>query len=221
MRHYDDETLGAYIDGELDPATAKALESDLRIDPDLRSQVNELRAIGTVLREWCAAQVHPWEPAWPSAAGAGKRNSRVRRAVDRFTPPWSHALAASVALLVGIGIGQFMNHSSQPPVASADEPTYRLLQAALEHSLSGQAISWSDDAARRTVTVQPLRTYRATGTTAGSSTGTFCREYRETAVFATQPSERTMYGLACRSPEGTWSVEYTLAPGARPLLAHQ
>ena len=221
MSRYDDETLGAYIDGELDPATAHALEADLRIDPDLRRQVNELRAIGTVLREWCAAQVHPWDAAWPSAAGTRRRNSRVRRVVGRLTPLWPHALAASVALLFGITIGQFVNHSSQPPVASVDEATYRLLQAALEHTLSGQAISWSDDATRHTVTVQPLRTYRATGTIAGASTGTFCREYRETAVFATQPSERTMYGLACRSPEGTWSVEYTLAPGARSLLAHQ
>jgi surface antigen len=151
----------------------------------------------------------------------GRRNDRARRAVRRFTPLWPHALAASVALLFGIGIGQFVNHSARTPVASADEATYRLLQAALEHTSSGQAISWSDDATRHTVTVQPLRTYRATGTTAGASTDTFCREYRETAVFATQPSERTMYGLACRSPEGTWSVEYTLAPGARSLLAHQ
>ena len=28
MRHYDDETLGAYIDGELDRETVKALEAD-------------------------------------------------------------------------------------------------------------------------------------------------------------------------------------------------
>ena len=79
--------------------------------------------------------------------------------------------------------------------------------------MSGQTISWSDDAAHQTVTVEPLRTYRATST--------FCREYRETAVIAAQASERTMYGLACRNPEGIWNVEYTLAPGARSLLVSQ
>ena len=29
MNHYDDETLGAYIDGELDRETVQALEADL------------------------------------------------------------------------------------------------------------------------------------------------------------------------------------------------
>jgi surface antigen len=213
MNHYDDETLGAYIDGELDRDTAEALEADLRNDPILRRQVTELRAVGTTLREWCAAQVRPQETAWPFAAIVAKQNSRFRRAVRGFTPLWSHALAASMALLLGIGIGQIVNLFAQQRGAGADEAAQRLLQAALEHTLSGQAISWTDDVTRHTVTVQPLGTYRASGT--------FCREYRETAVVATQPDERTTYGLACRRPEGTWSVEYTMASGARSLLAHQ
>ena len=115
--------------------------------------------------------------------------------------------------MFGISIGQFVTISATPRGAGDDAASQRLLQAALEHTMSGQSISWTDDVTRHTVTVQPLRTYRASGT--------FCREYRETAVAATQPDERTMYGLACRSPEGTWSVEYTLASGARSLLAHQ
>lgn len=213
MSHYDDETLGAYIDGELDRETARALEADLRNDPTLRRQVTELRALSATLREWCVAQVSPQEPAWASAAIVKPGNRRLRRAVRGFTPLWSHALAASVALLFGIGIGHFINFPPREDAANTEVAAQRLLQAALEHTLSGQAISWTDDATRHSVTVQPLGTYR-TG-------GTFCREYRETAVIPTQPTERTTYGLACRSPEGTWSVEYTLAPGARSLLARQ
>ncbi|HXA22072.1 MAG TPA: RT0821/Lpp0805 family surface protein [Acetobacteraceae bacterium] len=213
MRHYDDETLGAYIDGELDRETVKALEADLRKDPDLRRQVTELRAISTALREWCTEQVRPQAAAWPFAMLTDKQSSRFQRALRGFTPLWSHALAASVALLFGVSIGQFVNHSGRQHGGGADEAVQQLLQSALEHTMSGQEISWTDNASRHTVTVQPIRTYRASGT--------FCREYRETAINATQPNERTMYGLACRSPEGTWSVEYTLAPGARSLLANQ
>jgi surface antigen len=213
MRHYDDETLGAYIDGELDRETVKALEADLRNDPVLRRQVEELRAITVALREWSAGHARSRETAWPFAMVMDKRSSRLRRAARGFTPLWSHALAASMALLFGIGIGQFMNLSARQHGTDADEAVPKLLQSALEHTLSGQAISWTDDATKHTVTVQPIRTYRASGT--------FCREYRETAINATQPNERTMYGLACRSSEGTWSVEYTLAPGARSLLANQ
>jgi anti-sigma factor RsiW len=213
MRHYDDETLGAWVDGELDRQTAAALEADLRNDPTLRRRVAELRAISTALREWCAEQARPRDAVWPFAASADAPNGRRRRAARAFTPLWSHALAASLALLFGIGVGQFVNLSQRQPGVGDDAVAHRLLQAALEHTMSGQAISWTDDAARQTVTVQPLRTYRASGT--------FCREYRQTAVIAAQPDERTMYGLACRSREGTWRVEYTLASGARSILADQ
>jgi surface antigen len=219
MSHYDDETLGAYIDGELDGDTADALEADLTTDPILRRRVTELRAVGTTLREWCAAQVSPREAAWTSAAIVASEDSRrlrigrIRRLGRGVAPLWSHALAAGVALLLGIGISHYMNIPARPSDGNTDAAAQRLLQAALEHTLSGQAISWTDKVTRHSVTVQPLGTYR-TG-------GTFCREYRETAVIGTQPDERTMYGLACRSAEGTWSVEYTLAPGARSLLASQ
>ena len=59
MRHYDDETLGAYVDGELDRETAATLRADLANDPILRGRVAELRAINAALREWCAEQVRP------------------------------------------------------------------------------------------------------------------------------------------------------------------
>jgi surface antigen len=219
MSHYDDETLGAYIDGELDRDTAEALEADLTTDPMLRRRVKELRAVGTTLREWSAAQVSPRDAAWTSRAVADNENIGRRRigGITRIgrgvAPLWSHALAAGVALLLGIGISHYMSFPARPSDVNTDAAAQRLLQAALEHTLSGQAISWTDKVTRHSVTVQPLGTYR-TG-------DTFCREYRETAVIGTQPDERTMYGLACRSAEGTWSVEYTLAPGARSLLASQ
>jgi surface antigen len=213
MTHYDDETLGAYVDGELERETAVALEADLGNDPDLQRRVADLRAITASLREWSASLVPPRETMRPTGATFEDRNIRRRHARSGFKSLWSHALAAGVALVFGLAIGQFVNQFARPNGPSVEEAAHRLLQAALEHTVSGQAVSWSDDATRQTVTVEPLRTYRATST--------FCREYRETAVIATQASERTMYGLACRNQEGIWNVEYTLAPGARSLLVQQ
>ena len=182
-------------------------------DPNLQRRVADLRAINASLREWSASLVPPRETARPTGATFDNQNSRRRHAAFGFKPLWSHALAAGVALVFGLGLGQFVNLSPRQNGPGVEEAAHRLLQAALEHTVSGQAISWSDDATHQTVTVEPLRTYRATST--------FCREYRETAVIATQPSERTMYGLACRNQEGIWNVEYTLAPGARSLLVQQ
>jgi anti-sigma factor RsiW len=213
MIHYDDETLGAYVDGELERETAVALEADLDNDPDLQRRVADLRAINASLREWSTSLVPPRDTARPTRATFVDQNSRRRRDASGLKPLWSHALAAGIALVFGLGIGQFVSLTPRQNGPGVEEAAQRLLQAALERTVSGQAISWSDDATHQTVTVEPLRTYRAAST--------FCREYRETAVIATQPSERTMYGLACRNQEGIWNVEYTLAPGARSLLVQQ
>jgi len=212
MRHYDDETLGAYIDGELDRETTQALEADLRNDRSLQRQVAQLRTINAALREWCVAQDRSQEHSLSLAMMMDRLNEPRPRAMRGFVPLWSLALAASVTLVLGISIGQFVNLPAQRHGMNAEEAAGQLLQSALEHTLSGQTIAWTDATARHKVTVEPIHTYRAGGT--------FCREYRQTAVTATQPDERTMYGLACRSPEGTWSVEYTVAPGARSLLAN-
>lgn len=213
MTHYDDETLGAYIDGELERDTAAALAADLGNDPVLQRRVADLRAVNAALREWSAGLVPPQVAARPNGAPFANQNDRRRRPASGLRPLWSHALAAGIALVFGLGLGQFVSIAPRQNGLAAEAAASRLLQAALEHTVSGQAMSWTDDAARRSVTVQPIRTYRATST--------FCREYRETAVLTAQASERTMYGLACRDPEGIWNVEYELAPGARSLLAQQ
>jgi anti-sigma factor RsiW len=213
MTHYDDETLGAYVDGELERETAAALTADLGNDPVLQRRVADLRAINAAVREWSAGLVPPQVAARPTGALFANQNSRRRHAASGFKPLWSHALAAGIALVFGLGLGQFVSISPRQSGPGAEAAASRLLQAALEHTASGQAVSWTDDTTHHSVTVQPLRTYHATST--------FCREYRETAVLATQASERTMYGLACRDPEGIWNVEYELAPGARSLLAQQ
>jgi surface antigen len=82
------------------------------------------------------------------------------------------------------------------------------LQRTLERERSGTAVAWTDPDTRSEVTVEPLRTFRA-------HDRTFCREYRET-VAAPRVSTHTAYGLACRTAEGTWNVQYILLPGAQP-----
>ena len=62
MTHYDDETLGAYVDGELERETAAALEADLKDDPILQRRVADLRAVNAALREWSAGLVPRGKP---------------------------------------------------------------------------------------------------------------------------------------------------------------
>ena len=211
MKQYDDETLGAYLDGELDSATTAMLEADLESDALLRARLADLRAINAALRQWSVGLVTQQGTPFPSAP-ATPRQRWHRPAVFGSRSVWSHAMAACLALVFGVGIGQFVDISPRHG-NGADEATQRLLQAALEHTMSGQPVSWHEPGGQHSVTVEPLRTYRASDT--------FCREYRETAMAGKQANERTMYGLACRDTAGMWNVEYTMAPGARGLLASQ
>jgi len=174
--------------------------------------------VNRVLRQIGAQIDHEASGTYVPFADALLHGARPRRPVRRMAT-WSiSALAAGVALMVGIGIGQTVNlwrgsgGAGGPVLATCDEAAHRLLQAALERELSGQSVSWSDAATQRSVTVQPLRTYRAEGT--------FCREYRETNTVA-QRAAAPVYGLACRRQDGTWDVAFTLAPGAQPLLVRQ
>ena len=139
MTHYDDETLGAYVDGELERETAAALEADLGNDPVLQRRVADLRAINAALREWSASRSPRGKPCGRPVRSSPDQNIRRRHAAFGFKPLWSHALAAGVALVFGLGIGQFVNLSPRQNGPGVEEAANRLLQAALEHTVSGQA----------------------------------------------------------------------------------
>ena len=49
MKLYDDETLGAYVDGELDVAACDAIERALAQDADLARRVEEQRRLRRAL----------------------------------------------------------------------------------------------------------------------------------------------------------------------------
>ena len=209
MTYHDDQTVGAYVDGELDDAALQAFQGDLANDPDLQRRVTELREMDAMLQASCtrlsrrASMAMPW-----LAAAVEPRPGRRRRT---YVLGWSQALAAGVALLLGVGIGQFVNLMPSNG-GNRDEQMYRLLQSALEHTRSGEVVTWRDADSEATVMVEPLRSYR--------TSGTFCREYRE-SIGATQQAAKVIYGLACRQPDGPWNVEYTLVPGPRPTLVHR
>lgn len=50
MTSVDDTTLIAYVDGELDAATARVVEAEIRLDPDLELRVRRLRESAALVR---------------------------------------------------------------------------------------------------------------------------------------------------------------------------
>ncbi|HWK65466.1 MAG TPA: hypothetical protein VNS34_11025 [Rhizobiaceae bacterium] len=89
--------------------------------------------------------------------------------------------------LIGGSIGNGLNDTER---RSALEAEYR----ALEHTPSGQVVTWRGDDGRygEVVAAQPYRV--------GSQD---CRQYKHTVI--TKGGSRTGRGTACRNPDGSWT----------------
>ncbi len=190
-----------------------------------RAAAAALIAVCTVV--WSApvsADPPPWAPAWGYRAkhmgkGKGKNKHRVQQA---YTPPYDIGLGrcnrdliggllggaaggligsrfgkgdgklaavaggALLGLLIGGSIGRSM-----------DQADRSCLEQSLEHAQDGQRITWSNPDSGTRYQVVPTKT-----TTMAD--GRYCREYTTTATVGGKVE--TVYGRACRQPDGAWQI---------------
>lgn len=193
---FDEMTLMAYADGELDADTRSAVEAAMAADPQVASRVAEHVALkerlrttfDPVLRESVPTrlleQVRSTDA--PQAAVVTRLDEkRSRRAAettrsDWHWPEWG-AIAASV--VVGVAFAQLFLRSSEPLVArNGDLFAEGSLAAALSEQLAG---TQADDAS-----VYVGLSFR-------NRAGDYCRTFHLDARLA---------GLACRDEEG-WRLK--------------
>ena len=200
MMHFSDETLMAYADGELDPATGAQVEAAMAGDAAMAGRVARHRAMrddvyasfAPVLDEAvpqrlrdALRQAHaaPASPAPAYAPGPAANHSRWS------LPVWG-ALAAS--LVVGVLIGKM----AMPPFAAAGGKSAAVATVngrlaaggALARALSQQLAS----AQRQGQAVSIGITFRA-------ADGQFCRSF---TLRDGPPQSAPLAGLACRAPAG-------------------
>ena len=200
MMHFSDETLMAYADGELDPATGAQVEAAMAGDAAMAGRVARHRAMrddiyasfAPVLDEAVPqrlrdalrpAQAAPASPAPAYAPGPAANHSRWS------LPVWG-ALAAS--LVVGVLIGKM----ARPPFAAAGGKSAAVATVdgrlaaggALARALSQQLAS----APRQGQAVSIGITFRA-------ADGQFCRSF---TLRDGPPQSAPLAGLACRAPAG-------------------
>ena len=205
----NDETLMAYVDGELDAATASEVEAALVDNPAARETVAMFRESARLAQDAFAAPMDQDVPAHllapfedtaadpaPSAEVvdfAARRAARPAGPVQRFALP----LAASIALAVGIAGGWTLSSQTvtpeDPGMLLGGISTESRLHAALESTPSGQALAWDGGA------ITPLLTFRDTD-------GRFCREFQSTGSAGGQGS----IGIACRG-DGQWQGQFAIA----------
>lgn len=200
MMHFSDETLMAYADGELDPATGAQVEAAMAGDAAMAGRVARHRAMrddvyasfAPVLDEAVPqrlrdalrqAQAAPASPAPAYAPGPAANQSRWS------LPVWG-ALAAS--LVVGVLIGKMamplFAAASGKSAAVATVDGRLAAGGALARALSQQLAS----APRQGQAVSIGITFRA-------ADGQFCRSF---TLREGRPESAPLAGLACRAPAG-------------------
>jgi hypothetical protein len=192
----DDETLMALADGELDGEQAEKLHARIAADPALA----ERYALFTQTAQWAkdATLADPEAAVSPdlearirtmAATGAPEAQNVVElnRPAQRWQPV---ALAASLALVIGLSAGAFLSSGTRAP----DQPALTAdLKGHLDTLPSGAETELTDG---RQMSVVASFT---------DDTGAFCREYETGAATGTG-----YIGVACR--DGTdWSLRLALS----------
>lgn len=189
-----EQMLAAYVDGELDDAGVAAVESAMRIDPEVAERVARSRALRASLRQAYAPVLDEPVPErlLAAATAAGTRESNVvslsprspaepaRRASAGRLPHWA-ALAAS--LVLGLLLAPLLGDDGAGPFASSGDAL--LARGELVQALDRQLAS---EAAAGPISV---------GLSFRGRDGNFCRTFTLTA--------QSLSGLACRQDAG-WRV---------------
>lgn len=212
--HIDDETLIAYLDGQLPEADYGPVEQALAENEALRARLQALVDSGDLVRRsFDAVLLEPVPPAliasiWrapdprakrPPTGGAGRPATPwlwrfFGTASDRRGWP---AVAAVLLLVVSGVLGWQMLQPDEEVRWSlregqrVEDPSLAL---ALEVSPSGRVLRTASGA------VEVLASFER-------SAGGHCREFNR----STPRGTRDELGIACRTPAGDWQLEFLLA----------
>jgi len=220
MIKFSDESLMLYADGLLQAPESERLEQALTRDARLRARLQVFRSTGrdlAALFEPHAATPLPPKlrdivnGAGPSAAPAPVYDLRKRSAPHSWRESWGSGavLAASIALVAGIGLGWLLHggwagNSAVPSRDVVQTDGGRLLAGdVLGHALESQPSGTTKPSTLdSSATVSVKMTFQ-------DAAGHYCRQYQLAA-----PQSRHFAGVACRV-DGAWRVDFhTLVPPA-------
>ena len=193
-RDWTEERIAALVDGAIeDEQEAAALRTVLESNPEAKAYAERVERSNVLLRDAFEIPAEEPTPASIQAAIFGEEGKVAVLEPRLSARAWMPAaIAASLALVIGLGVGSQFGDQRTPVIAALGEaPLEGPLHAALEDLPSG-AIS---DAG-----VQPMLSFWDGG-------GRACREFE---VIGELPSQLE-FGIACRTDAGRWHVEIIVA----------
>ena len=211
---WNEETLNAYVDGELDAETASRVEQALGWDLNARAFVQKRQRLnGLLSREF-------------STIGSAPLTGGLQDIVDRECQPQTKgapdgsrrrremlSLAAGIAMLgIGFGAGYFTGETRvEKNIAATTSSRNEMLREVrsvhnrtLERVPSGQRVTWSDDNA--TAELTPVRTLQ-------TKDNKYCREFKEILII--DGEKETRHGISCREGKENWRTRVLFQPPGR------
>lgn len=194
----DDDTLIAYIDGQLDDTRCRAVEDALRADPALAARLDRLARAGELARRSLAPRFEaPVPPALIAAVWqAPDPRSRRPRAAGGWSPQgwwrlagvWPRTALAGVLSLVAAG-WLAVSLSTREDLLAGQDVRDEALALALDTAVSGEPLQTRD------ATLTLLGSFRAAG---GEACRAFTRERETTETLA----------IACREDGAGWTIVF-------------
>jgi surface antigen len=199
-QQFDELTLSAYIDGELDPDTMREVDSFLEQDKNAQKYVlNAVRAAAR-LRRFMNGDLSENIPEHLISAIRPQPEKKQRRKALIY--PLFRMAAAILLVLLGFGAGSFLQRDSNGDFSmlTAAMPTRysQVVDQALEYNLSGTPREWQAPRSAVIVSVTPVKTYR-------DRSGLYYREYR--LEVKAERESRQIKGLAYRTAGGKWKTK--------------
>jgi hypothetical protein len=196
---FSDEDLMLFADGQADKQLASKIEAALIKDDELAQRVEVFRSTSLSLKQAFptlpdaagdAKILAAMEQALLAEANSSSQSSNVvsfplRKAANSNW--WQGAVAAAIALGIGLSSGYFAGQQSQEAVTLAGNLPAEAV-ASLNAAPSGETVQLQDGKITLVASFQ-------------SATGDFCREYE----YLTKQSGKVT-GLACKHQHGWHSV---------------
>lgn len=203
MTTITDETLSAFLDGELGTSQAEEVRVALDSDPALRARLARFERADSTMRDAASTIVNRQLPQSVLTMLASNGASIASLEADRSRSLgrsrfWPTAIAASIALVVGWSTGVFYLGASQGnaawsnlQIAARAAPGNPLFEV-LETTPSGQSVAFGESSG----SFQPVLSF-------ASKNGEPCRE------FLVAGSDDSIRAVACRE-RNSWRVDFAV-----------
>lgn len=206
-----DETIMAYLDGELARSSQHALEEAIQNDSDLRNKVEQYRQNDLKLLQSLSAATETAMPVISIPRPVLEKTSMLTSITERLRnilpkgnthSYFKPALAFYTLAMLGLGIAIGNNFPVHDKYFTANQRIFERMQVvsaainmALEQELSGARYDWSNIQAGINGGVTPLKTWK-------NEDNIYCREFKLELTSAKQNNLLT--ATACRLSAGYW-----------------